>query len=149
MQNVIQCIKDKKREFTDKVQKNAHSFIYREQRYHVPFAISIFYCNEGLHIDPKVFQRSMRTTDKLIVLNTHIWCIYFDNIVSPYHVKATENICFQLVQQNDNKKVYAATVSSQEFEHEYRKISNTLFERVQYSLHSKSNDMVIDQDYEI
>jgi hypothetical protein len=149
MQKILSCLKDRKHEFTTRINQEVKNYIYRDTRYNIPFSISLFYCNETIDGVKEKFEQTLRKTDKLIVLNEYIWCVILDNIEESFHVRATENTCIRLLNFNTHKKIFSATVNSQEFDNDHLKMENSLFERVQYGLKNNVDEIVICQDYEI
>jgi hypothetical protein len=147
MENFIMCLEKQTREFIQTIQTNIQTYSYREERYQNPFSISLFYSTEKIDMDPQEFKKYLRKTDTFILLSDYIWCVVLDTISSQHHITTTENLYEKLVNKNNHKKIYAATVHSEEFDHDYLKMINTLFQRVEYGLKSHSDDHIITQDY--
>jgi len=126
---------------------NIESFTYRDERYNTPFALAAIYVEENISFELNILKNKLRKTDLIIELCNHTFCVAFDKATDVSYLKAVENLNLVLKEMDYKDNFFISAVDSQDYNHDYLKMSNQLFDRLDYALENRLFNTVIAQDY--
>jgi len=147
MIQIAKLIHADKHLFYETISENLSEFLYREKRDNNHFSLLAIYSIDANKFTLPLLQKKLRLTDKPIVLNNHLVVIAFNNTTEHSYVKAAENISSFIKEFNYQNNFFLSSVHSTEFPDNTLEMTNTLFDRLEYSIKNKLYDTIIYEDY--
>lgn len=142
MRELLNFIRDNRKEHSNKMIENIIEYKYRDMRYKTDFAMMLIYV-ENIVYTKEVFENSLRLTDKHIELTPHMHAVVLDAVSAKSYLKAAENIQYAL-QKHQKNNFYISAVESIEYKNDYNAMIKDLFDLLEYAVENNFQNYVVD-----